>query len=160
MDSVPINCDNTDVAFNREVSIIIDLLQSGHLVELPANGYSMYPTLKPGDKIIVRSLSDNEELKSGNIVVYKDRGGLVMHRLIRTYVADDARIFVVTRGDSRSKSDLPFPQKNILGVAVSYIRRTKRHKLSSHVPMHFQYLYNMGLFWTFHKIRRFISLFA
>jgi hypothetical protein len=55
------------------IDIILSILESGHSVELPATGYSMFPTFLPGDEVVVRPLTNTEYPKPGSVVVCMDK---------------------------------------------------------------------------------------
>jgi signal peptidase I len=54
---------------NPAIETFIDLLKQGKSVIHVAEGYSMFPTLKPGDKILIRPLIDGEIPELGRVVV-------------------------------------------------------------------------------------------
>jgi len=56
------------------IEIFIDLLKQGKSVSHIAEGYSMFPTLRPGDIIIVKPLKMDEVPKPGSIVIYMNKG--------------------------------------------------------------------------------------
>jgi signal peptidase I len=67
---------NPDLFNSREMSVLKSVLESGLSVELPATGYSMFPTLRPGDRVVVRPLSKGELPERGSVVVYLDKGAM------------------------------------------------------------------------------------
>ena len=60
---------------NSETAIetFIDLLKQGKSVSHTAEGYSMFPTLRPGDIIVVKPLKMDEVPKPGSIVIYMNK---------------------------------------------------------------------------------------
>ena len=158
------------------MGIIFSVLESGNSVELPAVGYSMFPTLQPGDRIIVKPLIKGELPIRGSVVVYlannvtgqgaeptvKDKrkerrsgnGGLVMHRLIGIYDDRSGKPLFITRGDSGKEPDKPWPQQQLIGVAVRFKRGKKEQLIKTFIPTSWQYIYNLMLLWMFNKIMR------
>jgi signal peptidase I len=50
------------------------VLESGNSVELQATGYSMFPTLRPGDRVVVKPINKIELPNPGNVVVCIENG--------------------------------------------------------------------------------------
>ena len=137
----------------------------------------MFPALRPGDKVLVRPLKEGEIPVIGSIVVVctgvrrqvsgngeqdlypgqneggKD-GGLVMHRLIEI-ISDnsDGQLFI-TLGDSRTESDRPWLQKQLIGTAVSYKRGKKDYPLKTFIPGMWRYSINRKLLWLYGRFLR------
>lgn len=76
---------------------------------------SMEPTLSIDDVIIVKE-SDN--LKIGDIVLYKSNNSLVVHR-VKGFLEGGQK--VVTRGDANNTDDTPFDRSQIVGKVVGTI---------------------------------------
>ena len=89
----------------------------------------MYPTLKPGDIGFIEKCSP-EQLKIGDIVVFKSNNLLVGHRLIDMYFDKGVRVFV-TKGDKSPNSDAPFTGDELLGRMTSFQRKKNIRKLDS-----------------------------
>ncbi len=96
------------------------LLSSGRLY-LQVTGGSMLPALWPRDLLTVCPVAV-EELRRGDIVVYRRSALLCVHRLVRT-----AAGIVITRGDALPADDPPVSSDQILGRVVAFRRgRTER----------------------------------
>jgi signal peptidase I len=80
----------------------------------------MLPALWPGDLLTVRS-HQPEDVKPGEIVLYMRRGRFFIHRIRRTNPTDQDA-FLITRGDSMPKNDLPVRRSEFLGK-VTEIQR-------------------------------------
>ena len=146
------------------------ILESGNSVELAATGYSMFPTLRQGDRVVIKPLTKGELPGRGTIIVCIDSGIteerhnditnerhnsiLVMHRLVETKDGDSGNTLLITRGDSGMENDKPCPQQQFLGVAVSYKRVEKEHLVKTFIPGEWRYKYNRRLLWIFNKINR------
>jgi signal peptidase I len=175
----PLNITANNNSFERDIRIVRSLLEAGNSVELPASGYSMFPTLKPGDRIIVKPLAERELPTPGSIVVYynyatteknkgiddhglnretpeQDKGSLVLHRLIAiTYDGPDNPLFI-TRGDAMTDPDQPISRNQLMGVAFSYRTGTKENSLKNYIPGFWRYKFNCSLLYTFNKSMRFL----
>jgi signal peptidase I len=69
VDTLSSNIENINNFINGNVGIVISVLESGNSVELKATGYSMFPTLRPGDSVVVKPLAKGELPVPGNVVV-------------------------------------------------------------------------------------------
>ena len=147
----PIN--NIDTPLKIDIGLIKEVLESGNSVELPANGYSMFPTLRPGDRVIVKPFGKGELPNPGRVVVYYDKGVLVMHRLVEIKNDDSDNSLLITRGDSARETDKPWRQEQLLGSAISYKRRRKEHLIKAFAPGVWRYLFNHRMLWVYIKMR-------
>jgi len=77
-------------------------------------GTSMYPTIHPGDYLLIDTTP--EDLKIGEIVVYYRNGELIGHRIIRIY--GDTYIL---KGDNNPVIDLPAYKSQIVGEVEQII---------------------------------------
>jgi ATP-binding cassette subfamily B protein len=99
------------------------LLDENHQLSFSMKGFSMYPTLRAGDKGIVEKWSP-DDLKIGDIVVFKANKKLVAHRLIGINYREGIRIFI-TKGDKNSYNDEPFSGAALIGKITSIQQETK-----------------------------------
>jgi signal peptidase I len=136
------------------IDTIIAILESGNSVVLPATGYSMFPTLKPGDKVLLKPFLQDEIPVTGSIVVFRDSDQLVIHRLVEILQNEEGNYSFEARGDSRSVSDKILPVQQIIGVAISYKRNGKEHYLKCTIPMVFLYEFNRYALWGFFKMKK------
>jgi signal peptidase I len=143
-----------------DIGIVIAVLESGNSVELTATGYSMFPSFIPGDRITVKPLTNGELPKPGSVVVYENKGTLVMHRLVKIFYDDCGKLLFITRGDSTMKFDEPCPQKQLLGIAKSFRHGKKEYLIKNFTPFAWRYLFNCSLLWMFKKLKRLISFFG
>ena len=177
--------ENSDKSNNDTIGIdvVLSVLESGHSVELPATGYSMFPTLRPGDRVVVKPLLKGELPMRGSVVVFINNGAtaqgaehraqggelraqgsansvLVMHRLVEMKSDDSGIPLFITRGDSMMEADMPWPQQQLLGVAVCYRRGKKKHLIKTFIPGELRYKYNRRMLWMYSKVmilRRMLS---
>jgi signal peptidase I len=139
-----------------EIETVKAVLESGSLVELRATGYSMFPTLRSGDRVIIKPVVNGELPVQGSVVVCVENGKLVLHRLVEMKNDASGNSFYITRGDSIMESDQPWSQNQLLGIAVSYKRRKNEQLIKIFIPGKWRYKYNRRLLWVFNKVKRLI----
>jgi len=112
---------------NKELlDITENLLDENHVLSFRMQGYSMFPTLKDGDLGYVEKCSPNE-LKIGDIVVFKAHEKLIAHRLIGFAYQQNQKIFLA-KGDKNNFNDLPISSDALVGKVTSFQRKTKIRK--------------------------------
>ena len=94
------------------------LVKEGRSVRIEASGYSMYPTIKPGNRIYIEEVKDSEALCPGDIIAWQREDDIVVHRLVHRYLHDDDYYFI-SRGDSSRVTDMPVAFDDIIGVVSS-----------------------------------------
>ena len=107
MTPTTINTSDTDTAREKILRLIKVILESGSPVELPATGYSMFRTIRPGDKVVVKPFTDEALPKSGGVVVNENNKMLVMHRLVEIRVISGCEALFISRGDFAIEQDKP-----------------------------------------------------
>lgn len=75
---------------------------------------SMWPALKRGDLILVKGINDKEEIKEGDIIVYKNPKGFTIHRVIK--LNEDT---LVTKGDANNVKDKPVKYEDVIGKLLT-----------------------------------------
>lgn len=139
---------------NELLEMAESLLDDNHSLMINMKGFSMFPTLRPGDVGKVEKCLA-EEVKAGDILVFKSNGKLIAHRLIRKK-SDKGREVFITQGDNNSFFDQPFVNEELIGKITSFERSGKTIsvdsfsiKLSRFKAMHFhkisQRLYSLRL---------------
>lgn len=93
------------------------LMLSGK-IRLCVNGWSMLPTIWPGDTLIIQTA---DQVRCGEIVLFERDARLFVHRV----VAEGDRE-IRTRGDAMPQADAPVPRHQLLGRVVCIIREHKR----------------------------------
>ena len=142
---------NEDKNINA-LETIVAVLKSGNSVELNAAGYSMFPTLRPGDRVIVKPLITGELPEPGCVVVCRDRNELVIHRLI-SIVNNTGKYVFTTRGDSRKEEDRKW-EAEMVGVAVSFKRGKRELLIKKFVPRNMYYYFNRLALWLYFKLKK------
>jgi hypothetical protein len=98
-----------------------EVLSSYGTLRLQVSGWSMLPTVWPGDTLVVERV-DSASLTEGDIVLIGRGRRLFAHRLITKSVADSG---VLTRGDAMTAPDPLADEREVLGK-VSFILRNGR----------------------------------
>jgi hypothetical protein len=84
------------------------------------SGFSMEPFLKTGEKVILRKATARE-LRPGCLVVYRDSGALICHRLVfKSERGGRRRLYA--RGDSSWGWPEEVPWDSVEGVVVAVAR--------------------------------------
>jgi hypothetical protein len=79
-------------------------------------GRSMWPVLRPGDEVLV--LHGGQPPRPGAIVVAREGGGLVVHRLLAVTEAG-GQVTYWTQGDARPQMDAPHPAEALIGRVIA-----------------------------------------
>lgn len=86
-------------------------------------GFSMWPFLKAGEKLIIKK-TGIENLRIGDIILYRANSQLVCHRLIKkTGVRGKYSLWV--RGDTSTSLPEPVTEQMFLGKAIGIMRNDK-----------------------------------
>lgn len=92
------------------------LRSSGHL-RLQVTGWSMLPTICPGDTLVLKSATA-EDVSAGDIVLFRRDRRFFAHRVLARAGHDQW----LTRGDAMPYTDSPIGNHELLGRVVSLIR--------------------------------------
>lgn len=106
---------------------IEELLHKGRPVQLPIEGYSMYPLLTPQrDRVIIVPFN-GQKLRCGDVVLYRRRNGImVLHRICRCGAEG---IYLV--GDNQTQIEGPILQNQVKGIMVGGIRNRREFSTSN-----------------------------
>lgn len=103
------------------VNAVLDLWRENRKVhEVPIRGRSMFPVLKDGD--MVRVDSDLAGIGPGVIIVFRQGGELIAHRVLRTWQVGQGGRSYLTQGDRCSYPDRSVEAARILGQVVGVWR--------------------------------------
>ena len=109
-----------DIKLNEEHALKCELasevLRSSGQLRLRVTGWSMLPTVWPGDTLLVERIR-GEHACEGDIVLFGRDRRLVAHRVVAT-----AGETTITQGDSMTRPDAPVSGGEILGRVSSIIR--------------------------------------
>ncbi|MDD4969015.1 MAG: signal peptidase I [Paludibacter sp.] len=105
------------------------LLDDHHPINFNMQGFSMYPTLREGDRGIVEKWN-TEELLVGDIIVFKANHKLVAHRLVRIEIREGVRLYIA-KGDKNNFTDEPFTSEALVGKMTSFQRKNSIKTMDS-----------------------------
>lgn len=91
---------------------------SGGALRLRVKGRSMWPTLQPGDHVMVEPAAI-ADLRAGDLVLLRNKEDLFLHRLLGFTRSG----LLLTKGDSHRAPDTPWPPKALLGRATTLSRQ-------------------------------------
>lgn len=91
-------------------------------------GYSMWPFIKAGEKLIVKNLPV-ENLMSGDIILYRQDNQLICHRLVKK-VKNKQKYILYARGDNSASSPEIIAEDVYSGKAVGILRNNKIFSLT------------------------------
>jgi len=101
-----------------------EVLASSGAVRLRVAGWSMLPTVWPGDTLVIERV-DSEMVSEGDIVLFKSERRFVAHRIVAKCGAGrDSKI--LTRGDASPRPDAPLSGRDVLGKVCVILRKGKR----------------------------------
>ena len=81
---------------------------------------SMWPALKEGDLVLIKGV-DKQELKVGDIIVYENKKGFTIHRIIELNEET-----LETKGDANNISDSPIKYEKVVGRTVNLFEKPFR----------------------------------
>ena len=105
------------------------MLTEGKEIVITAGGYSMWPAIKPGDRIILSPPDPDKPLKTGRVVALRRDGGFVVHRITAIQKVK-LSTFIKTQGDTSMIPDPWSTEKDVAGQAREIIRGEKTVKIS------------------------------
>ena len=108
-----------------------EVLRSSGKLKLQVTGWSMLPTIFPGDTLLIER-SSAAATREGDIVLVSRAGRLFVHRLMRKSSETD-RGSIRTRGDSMAAIDPPTSEDQLLGKVSAIERNGKRIAPSRHL---------------------------
>jgi hypothetical protein len=102
-----------------------EVLRSSGKLRLGVTGWSMLPTLWPGDTLIIEQ-ADSTAVSAGDIVLFARERRFFVHRVIASGAGRD----IQTRGDAMPKMDPPVSDRELLGRVISIERNGRSIKPS------------------------------
>lgn len=97
-----------------------EVLRSSGTLRLRVTGWSMLPTVWPGDILIIRRV-DSADVLEGEIVLFSRGRRLVAHRVVKNQGSA-----MSTRGDAMRAPDSPVTENEFLGRVQSIVRNGRR----------------------------------
>lgn len=107
----------TDVQHTAKCQLAVEVLNSAGRVWLRVNGWSMLPSVWPGDTVLIEHVNSGE-ISDGDIVLFGRDRRLFVHRVINRR----SETGVVTCGDAMRAPDLPVHENELLGRVVLLCR--------------------------------------
>jgi hypothetical protein len=102
-----------------------EVLQTSGKLTFQVTGWSMLPTIFPGDTLVVERCSA-DCTREGDIVLVSRDGRLLVHRLLEKTCESDRPSSIRTRGDSMPTIDPPVNAQQLLGKVSAIERNGKR----------------------------------
>lgn len=109
-----------DLAHSLKCELAGEVLRRNGKLRIRVNGWSMLPTIWPGDALIIDALNDGP-VGVGQIVVFGRDGRLFIHRVVSEDVASSPAT-IQTRGDAMPQSDPPISTTALLGKVRTIVR--------------------------------------
>ena len=101
-----------------------EVLRSSGTLRLQVMGWSMLPSVWPGDTLVIER-ADSNAVSEGDIVLFGRNRRLFAHRVVaKAGQSGDSR--VVTRGDAMPAPDSPVSADELLGKVSIILRNGKR----------------------------------
>jgi hypothetical protein len=107
-----------------------EVLRSTGKLRLQVTGWSMLPTVMPGETLEIESLGNggvSRQVSRGDIVLFRRDGRLFAHRVVAVASGPDQ---IVTRGDGMPQADPPLDSSDVLGKVSCILRDGKSRKPS------------------------------
>ena len=148
---------NEDHIIVRDLGFL--LLEKGTILKIKANGFSMYPSIKPGTIIFIEPVKEDGNIIPGQIIYLEKEMGFVVHRLIRRENKDD-QVLYYTRGDSCKNEDKPVKSDQIAGKVIRMEDRKHRIREGNSLITKPCYSINRIIVWLILKIKRIYGFFT
>lgn len=100
------------------IEMVKTALQNGQEITITANGWSMYPCLRPSDVVKIHP-TPFSDLKFGDIIAFQRKQQLIVHR----YIAKNT-----SQGDACLHSDEPITPTNYIGKIIAFQREKSTMK--------------------------------
>jgi signal peptidase I len=114
-----------DAASNKsdalKCELASELLRMSGSLRLPTTGWSMLPTVWPGDMLVIERVS-SEDVFEGDLVMFSSGRRFVAHRVVAKD-RSSAGSRIQTQGDAVPLPDCPVAESDLLGK-VSFILRS------------------------------------
>lgn len=97
------------------------IVEDDKVLVLKMKGYSMYPTLRPGDDGHVEKCNP-ALLRIGDIAVFSKEDSLIAHRIIGIKCNESGNFVYTCRGDHNGFTDPDFHENQLVGKLISFER--------------------------------------
>ncbi len=117
--------------------------------DAPVQGHSMFPFLRPGDTVTLRT-GLPQRLSTGAIIgFYDEKDRPSIHRVIKIKRSEGLIVLITTRGDGRKVLDPPITPDRVIGMAITRVRNghtVRFYSLSGQLHGRFIVLYQSTYF--------------
>jgi len=107
----------TEASHAVKCDLAREVLRSSGSLRLQVMGWSMLPTVWPGDTLLVES-AEPATVSEGDILLYHRDQKLFVHRVVNA----KSHNTILTRGDAMPRPDPPVRPDQMLGRVVSIVR--------------------------------------
>jgi signal peptidase I len=149
------NTENNTYTVLKEIGFT--LLSEGKTIKAKADGYSMYPFIRPGSVIVLGPVNDETTLTPGEVIAWKRESGFVLHRLT-AIIKRGNEVTYITRGDSSLKEDQPLSREMIAGRVIFIEDVNGKTREGSQLIRKPVYFYNRFRVWVLLKWKRILNL--
>jgi signal peptidase I len=105
---------HTPEGIRVRLDVALDSLRLFGRLRLRVTGSSMLPAIRPGSRVLIRRVAE-DEIQCGDIVLLRADTGLRLHRLVAVMNAPDGTL-LITRGDNDMEDDPPVSASQLLGI--------------------------------------------
>lgn len=102
--------------------------KSQDLIFIDTSGFSMWPFLKPGQKLVIKKVPIRD-LRVGDIILYRANNQLVCHRLLKKTIDKKRNLFYVRGDNSLSLPEL-LQEEMFLGKVIGTLKNGKMINLA------------------------------
>ena len=106
----------------RFIETLQHLLSRGHAVRFQADGWSMHPTIRFGEIIVIEPLGQRP-VHAGDVLLYRRNHKAIAHRVIQVAASAGGSQVLSLRGDAADCCDSPIDLEQVLGRVVGVERR-------------------------------------
>lgn len=121
----------TNLAHSIKSELATACLRLTGSLRLEVTGWSMLPTIWPGDTLII-STADHRDIVSGDIGLFQREGNIFVHRVIDK---NDSPGEILSRGDAMPQADPPFSSGELAGKVQFIVRHGKQIEASRKLGM-------------------------
>ena len=122
----------TDLTHSVKCELASESLRLSGTLRLKVSGWSMLPTIWPGDTLVISRL-DGRELLQGEIALFQREGRFIVHRVLSKSTSSIKQ--VLTRGDSMLQHDAPVASDDLLGKVDFILRNGRKIEPSRNVGL-------------------------
>lgn len=110
------------------IELLDEVMEKGGELSLRVASGSMQPLIQPGDRVTLKH-ADVDQVKFGDIIVFRQQEVLVVHRVIGR-LRIDGRTFFLQKGDSNLAAS-PVPSDDVLARVVAIGKAGKTFRLDT-----------------------------